>query len=171
MTARYRPAQWRVLNLLRNRMIHGKTTTLSEACNIQGCSLPDLCVLDEAGLLSAALSETPIKLAHVNPTRAGLPISLHLTPRGRHFVLTDPRNVLLLTLEDYGRGGRQVRHVRGEAQVDDAQLIDMAQQGWIGGFDRQTGDVPLNAFRRLPDELMIRLTAKAELFLPGGAAR
>jgi hypothetical protein len=167
--ARMPARHWRTLNWLRDCAIVDRICQLAAAVNEQGATADDLIYLEGRHLIQVRLDEIPISFAEqfgggIAPLTAMLATTVRLTPRGINLVLDDPNNLVVRTLARERRG-RQIRHVKHEAQVEDATLKDMDDAELIESIDPT---VALRSFRKLPGDLKIRLTGKGRRYCAAG---
>lgn len=151
-------AHWRVLNHIRT-YDHG---TPGPTMQRQHASWEDLRALEDRELIAGSTKRdrsVPIRLADWTPSAGqGTYIALWLTGKGDRLVDSPPNRVLRVLAR---RGASSAHLVKQAADVGDDTLREVAQAGLIRV---QSGDVPLDALRRIPAELLLRLTNKGAAY-------
>jgi hypothetical protein len=155
---------WRVMNTLFYADIRGALRIhLSWIIRQQDVSFDDLCDLNRKMLIGAWHGRQELWLPNINPNSPGMSgVELRLASRGRARVTRDPYNNVICTL-GHERVRATVKVIRDAADVKDEVLIEMAGKGLLVA---PASNLSLETFRRLPDDLLLKLTPAARAYLP-----
>lgn len=168
VTLTLRPAShWRVLLRLFN-LGFGRTGVITRAGRLmheQDATWENLCDLWRSGLITSEFASTqqPVDLPDVNPDSSALvAIAVRLTSAGKNLLVGNrPSNVIAILAQNRPPHPTcKVKNVRTSARCDDFTLIAMDDRGLI------SGDISLASFKRIPDDLMLRITPKGRRYWP-----
>jgi hypothetical protein len=158
------PAKWRVLNALFCANAWTRVPTLMQS---QDVGMDDLTGLEQAELVLAAIGDEgfPAKLA---ATGASIRARVRLTKPGRSLVVNNDANQVICMLGARPDWTALVRDLKAEGMSGDDLLFRMAAAGLVEPRLESGPDYPLEAFKRLPSPLPIRLTTKGRRYYPRG---
>jgi hypothetical protein len=165
-----RPARhWRVLNWLFECVMAGQPSPVATAIAEQAVTPPDLVHLEQSRLIQVRLGQTTISFAEqfgdrITPTAAMMQTTVRLTRIGSDLLHYNDHNKVIRSMY-WLKPCRDIWSVKHEIQVDDATLKELDDSRLIESVDPR---VPLRGFRKLPDELKIRLTQKGRGYAPRG---
>lgn len=160
------PTEWRTLNALFYRTIHGGEYRADQLMRDEDTSASTLCALQWHGLIKAQIwgdtGGMMIVLTDLDLNNQGMwrKVSVRLTSAGNRKVVGTPANNVICMLG--GRSGQvaPARAVRTEGEADDELLRAMEEEGLI------EASVPLKSFKQIPRDLPIKLTRKGRQYYP-----
>jgi hypothetical protein len=158
------PAKWRVLNALFYAGTGG--ISLRILANVQQIAWDRLIELNNADLVAAALGSVSVAIQDLAGSRDSIRATatrVRLTPTGNRKVVDNQANQVIAVLGSKSYLTARVRDLKGEGMADDDLLRRMSAAELLVAV---IASAPLDVFKRLPDDLLIRLTIKGRQFFP-----